>query len=279
MIPAAVVLDLAEQCRFVDCRFAHLGGSGLWFRQTCIDNRVERCRFDDISGNGLNIGETHTRKLPAATVIKRPDPLPDLCCRRNRVTDCLLENCGAQFFGAVGLWIGIAAENEIAHNELRNLPYTGVSVGWMWNTSPSGCRANVVRNNHIHHVMQVLSDGGGIYTLGRQPGAALRNNRIHDVPLNAGRAESNGIFMDQGSSEILVQGQVIYGTERSPIRFHQAAGVTLKDNVLVTRPGVPPLRYNRADPATMTFAGNKVIETDRWTPPDDSPARAAGIRP
>ena len=63
----------------------------------------------------------------------------------------------------------------------RRVRYTGVSVGWMWNPTPTPCRANLVENNHIHHVMQILSDGGGIYTLGRQPGTVLRGNVIHDV--------------------------------------------------------------------------------------------------
>jgi hypothetical protein len=57
--------------------------------------------------------------------------------------------------------------------------------------------------------VQVLSDGGGIYTLGCQPGTQLRGNLIHDVPLNAGRAESNGMFLDEGSDGITIQGNAI----------------------------------------------------------------------
>ena len=39
----------------------------------------------------------------------------------------------------------------------------------------------------------------------------------------SGRAESNGIFMDQGSSEIVVEGNTIYDVARAPIRFNMAA--------------------------------------------------------
>jgi hypothetical protein len=38
--------------------------------------------------------------------------------------------------------------------------------------------------------MQILSDGGGIYTLGRQPGTTLSNNHIHHIPLNAGKLKA-----------------------------------------------------------------------------------------
>ena len=89
---------------------------------------------------------------------------------------------------------------KIAGNEIYDCPYTGISIGWIWDDRESPARENQIVDNQIHHVMQVLSDGGGVYTLGRQPNSVIANNQIHDVPLNAGRAESNGIFLDQGST-------------------------------------------------------------------------------
>ena len=268
MMPAAVTLDLADSCEFVDCSFRHLGGSGLWFRRECCHGIVRRCVFQDISGNGLNIGETITRPLKDASP-KWTSPFNTGCTYGIHVEDSVVRECGVQFLEAVGIWIGISAGNVIEHNEVAELPYTGISVGWSWNDQPTGCRDHIIRANHIHHCMLILHDGGGIYTLGRQPGTRLINNLIHDIPPNEDGAESNGIFMDEGSSDILVEGQTIYNVGRSPIRFHKALEVTLRRNTLVCQPGVPPYRYNRTDPKTLRFEDEHVIEAQHWEPPDE----------
>jgi hypothetical protein len=93
----------------------------------------------------------------------------------------------------------------------------------MWSEIPTPAGRNQILNNHIHHVMQVLSDGGGIYTLGLQPDSVIQGNLIHDVPLNLGRAESNGMFLDQGTMGFVVKENVIYNIDRSPLRFHMAS--------------------------------------------------------
>jgi hypothetical protein len=138
------------------------------------------------------------------------------------------------------------------------LPYTGISLGWNWSAAPTVCEGNLVTANHIHHVVQLLSDGAGIYTLGRQPGTILRGNVIHDVTVNAGRAESNGIFMDEGSSEMLVENNVIYNIAKSPVRFHKAGKNILRQNQLVTRPKVPPFRYNDTNEKLIVLKENQV---------------------
>jgi Right handed beta helix region/Protein of unknown function (DUF1565) len=242
LIPAALTFDFARGCSFRNCTFRHLGGSGVWFRRECLENKLAHCTLIDIGGNGLNIGETLTR---------------DKVSRSNGVTDCHISRCGQFAFGAVGIWIGIAAESQVAHNEISQLPYTGVSVGWKWDPTPTGAEKNVIENNHIHHVMQTLSDGGGIYTLGRQPGTVLRGNHIHDVPVNLGRAESNGFFIDEGSSELLLESNVIYAIERSPVRFHQALKVSLRSNYLAHADDLPMFRYNSTDPNSMLYDKNE----------------------
>jgi hypothetical protein len=107
--------------------------------------------------------------------------------------------------------------------------------------------------------MQVLSDGGGIYTLGWQPGTALRGNWIHDVPLNAGRAESNGMFLDEGTTDIVIEGNLIHDTIRSPLRFHKAGKNLVRNNHLAVGERVPLVRYNATDAKNITLEANTTV--------------------
>ena len=196
LIPAAVTFDAAERCALDQCRFEHLGGTAVWFRRACRNNRLSKCRISDVAGNGVNVGEPQVN-VPSPEAIAAGRALGPVS-QGNAISHNRIDHCGAVFHGAVGVWIGMAKATEVSSNEIKSLPYTGISVGWNWSPAPTVCEGHLIASNHIHHVMQLLSDGGGIYTLGRQPGTILRGNVIHDVPVNAGRAESNGIFMDEG---------------------------------------------------------------------------------
>jgi hypothetical protein len=178
----------------------------------------------------------------------------------------VVEQCGRELYGAVGIWVGLAAATTVSHNEVRHLPYTGISVGWMWwnprsrpEPRETPCRETQVLNNHIHHVMQTLSDGGGIYALGVQPESALRGNLIHDVPTNAGRAESNGMFLDQGTGLFTIEENVIYNIGRSPLRFHKGWNNLVRRNVLEVSPGIATVRYNDTVTKRITLEDNTVV--------------------
>jgi hypothetical protein len=93
--------------------------------------------------------------------------------------------------------------------------------------------------------MKILSDGGGIYSLGLQPGSRITHNLIHDVQVNVGRAESNGMFLDEGTKELLIENNIVYDIARSPLRFHKAyAPTVVRENVLASGEMVPPIAYN-----------------------------------
>ncbi len=245
-MPAAVEFEAAVGCALEDCRIARVGGAGLSLRRGCRDCRVVGCEIADAGGNGIMIGETSQAKTDMAG--------------GNAVRNCYVHDCGASFFGCVGVWVGITDGSVVARCEICRLPYTGVSVGWQWNTKPTPCANNRVESNHIHHVMQVLSDGGGIYTLGRQQGTVLSGNVIHDVPVNAGRAESNGMFIDEGSSLLRIEGNTIYAVARSPLRFHKATTNTIRTNTLAVAGRTPPFRFNACRRESMTFADNQVLK-------------------
>ena len=90
-----------------------------------------------------------------------------------------------------------------------------------WGYQRSASHDNLIAFNHIHNIGQgLLSDMGGIYTLGVQPGTVIRNNLIHDV-----RSAHYGgwcIYPDEGSSHLLIENNICYHADREP--FHQHYG-------------------------------------------------------
>jgi len=249
-VTPAVEVARADGLTFEGCRFGRLGGSGVWIGRACHGCRLVGCVVDDVAGNGVMLGEEAAREGRDVA-------------SGNWIENCRIVRCGQRFFGAVGIWVGLSAENVITRSEIAHHPYTGISVGWRWNPTPSPCKANVVSANHIHHCMQILSDGGGIYTLGRQPGTRLAGNHIHDIPLNAGRAESNGMFLDEGTTELVIEGNLIHDTVRSPFRFHKARENVVRKNIVTLREGVPIVRYNATDEKYITLEGNTVVPHEK----------------
>lgn len=240
--PAAVTIDNSSECFIKNCRFEQVGASGVWVRDKCSDITLESCVIRDAGANGLMIGTEQSSDDATSRVVLK---------------DSLIERCGLTDFGAVGIWIGLANHISLLKNELRDLPYTGISIGWRWNPTPTSCHHNIAEGNHIHHIMQKLSDGGGIYTLGSQPGTVLRGNRIHDVPLNTGRAESNGMFIDEGTTGILIEDNIIWNITKSPLRFHQAGKNLVKNNRLYRASAeIPMVRYNSTPEENIVLENN-----------------------
>jgi hypothetical protein len=133
-------------------------------------------------------------------------------------------------------------------------------VGWMWTPEPTPCRENTIHANHIHHILNILRDGGGIYSLGLQPGSRITDNLIHDVQVNVGRAESNGMFLDEGTKELVIENNIVFNIARSPLRFHKAHYPTMvRDNVLVCNDDIPPIAYNSTSEADIQKTGNTIL--------------------
>lgn len=255
VVPAAVKVEWAENCSFENCSFENLGTTGLWLATGCKSCAVLNSDFYDISANGIMIGEGRDRFIDGKVWWKKA---PEQVALGNRIENCTITKAGAQFYGSIGIWCGFTAETIIKNNEISDLPYTGISIGWEWSPIPTPCRSNVVDGNHIHNILKILSDGGGIYMLGLQPGSKLINNHIHDVKINAGRAESNGMFLDEGTTDVIVANNLIYNIAKSPLRFHKATTNLVKENYLFCTEENPPIRYNRTEEKDIKQVDNKV---------------------
>jgi hypothetical protein len=247
VLPLAMSFAYARGCGLEKCAIAHTGACGVGFGAGCRNNLVKGCALDDIGGNGIMVGWRGDRQsgridfagdASLSADWKDPEDVP----RNNEIADNTIERCGAVNHGCVGIFDAFCAGTHIHHNLVTDMPYTGISTGFRWDESSTSQRDGVIEYNHIHDVMKKLADGGGIYTLGLQPGMVLRGNLIYDVHRSGyahGGAPNNGIFFDQGSKGYLVEGNIIYGASGDPIRFNQTGKDNLnwKDNHFGVAPG------------------------------------------
>jgi hypothetical protein len=154
----------------------------------------------------------------------------------NAVESCFIHEVGQVFFGCAGVYDAYCRDSRIAHNRLENLPYTGISIGFRWDTEPTSQQKCIVEYNHVFNVMTLLADGGAIYTLGYQPGTVLRGNLLNDVQRSrySTGAPNNGLFFDQGSKGYVVENNIVFNSSGDPIRFNmsEADWMTFRNNHL-----------------------------------------------
>lgn len=216
---AALEFHAARNCAVSGCEIAHVGRYGIGFFMDCSGNTIQRNHIHDLGGGGVRIG---TNDRPQAY---------ERIANHNLVDNNFIHNGGHIHPGATGIFMAYGRNNTFSHNEVTDLRYTGISLGWTWSITRSGTRENIVEYNHVHHVMRVLEDGGGIYTLGLTPGSVIRNNLVHDIgapPDGVG----HGIYIDGGSSGLLVENNICYDCGSGGIRQqHGSSCITVLNNI------------------------------------------------
>jgi len=193
----AVLIENSDKVLIERCRFSHLGGYALSLKGGVTDSKISRCSFTQTGSGGITLdpASNNSRSLPI----------------RNEVSDCTFKKGGLIHPAAVAILQTGAWESRIIHNEISDYPYSGISLGWSWNSYPNLNSGTLVSNNHIFNIMNCLSDGAGIYTLGRNYGSHFLANYIHDINRadSAIGSKGSGIFFDQKSRGTLVERNII----------------------------------------------------------------------
>ncbi|MFF4488629.1 fibronectin type III domain-containing protein [Streptomyces sp. NPDC001544] len=269
-MPGNVSFAHGQRIEFTDDVFAHLGAAGLDLGTGSKDSSVTGSVFTDISGNGLEIGGVDGQS-PASGV---------------QVTDNHLYGLPREYHGGVAVLGGYTQHDTIAHNQIDHVGYSAVSMGWGgWPdkigdpATPNPSHDNAVRDNLIFDYMQMLDDGGGIYTQGLTgtslaDGEKVTGNVIHD---QWGLGKS--VYTDNGCTYETVEGNVLYHASYANVASRHTDyrdGLGNNDPTLVKDNWWEEGTAD-GDNKGLVTTGNKIM-----TAPSDVPAavlRGAGLEP
>lgn len=218
--PAAILIKNAENIVFDACNIINIGFSGIKLFRNVQNSSVTRCLFQNIGANAVFIHGDNAQNDNTNTNIN--------------VVDNHIYKYGRQNANAIGVLLVNANHCKISNNEIHDGYYTAISVGWVWGYSFNVTDYLEICDNLIYDIGQGwLSDMGGIYTLGIQPLTVIRGNVIHNVAADEGEGGYGGwgIYLDEGSSGILVEKNLAYFCGSNGFHQHYGRENIVRNNI------------------------------------------------
>lgn len=176
---AAIALKNTAHTAVVGCRFRHLAATGVDYEEGNYKDELSGNILQDIGGNAVLLGKFSDEQFEAHLpyIPKDERILSDGVVVRNNV----INDAANEDWGAVGIGTGFVRNVMIANNDLSDLSYTGISLGWGWTPTVNSMKNNNVLQNRISRYGKFMYDVAGIYTLSAQPGTRIQQNRIDSI--------------------------------------------------------------------------------------------------
>lgn len=247
----AVELVAAREVAFKGCEVSAVGEYGFDLRDGTRKIMVEGCSFHDLGGGGIKIGSF---RWEARENGHEPESLTGWVT----VRDSTIVSGGRLHPAACGILIGHSPHNTVERNEIADFYYTGLSVGWSWGYGPSDAHHNMFRNNRVHDLGQaVLSDMGGIYTLGVSPGTVITGNVFSDI--TSFEYGGWGIYFDEGSTGMLAERNWAFRCSSAGFHQHYGRDNVVRRNVFALNRDSQLMRTRAEDHRSFTFERNIVL--------------------
>lgn len=200
-LPAQIEILNAEDFEMKNCRIASMGSSAISMCHGVKNAKIIGNRITDISGTGILIDHWDHRGV-----------FPDYMerCENIVVSNNVIHRAATEFRGMTAITIMFPKNVTVSHNDIKRVPYTGISFGWGW----GGAKEERACNNHVEYnriedVTSASHDGGHIYTLDTLKDAYIRGNYLIKAEDYRG-----GIYLDSGTRDVKILDNVIEDSEQ-----------------------------------------------------------------
>jgi hypothetical protein len=215
----AIEANGTRDLTFERCAFSGTLTHALRIQRGCRDVAVRQCSLHDLGAGGIYIGDPGVSQ-----------PGPDHTSHVT-VDNCIIHTGGRYFMAGIGVLVFHASDVTIRHCDIADFFYTAISTGWTWGYKPTTCARILIEHCHLHHLgWGVLSDMGGVYTLGPQPGSVIRGCHIHDIGCASYGAW--GMYNDEGSTGILWENNLVHDTQSAGYHQHYGRGNIVRNNII-----------------------------------------------
>jgi hypothetical protein len=215
----AIEVDGARELTFERCEFTGTLTHALRIRNGNRDVTVRQCLLRDLGAGGIYIGDSKTNQ---------PGPQHT---SHVTVENCIIQTGGRYFMAGIGVLVFHASDVIIRHCDIADFFYSAISTGWTWGYKPTTCARILIEHCHLHHLgWAVLSDMGGVYTLGPQPGSVIRSCHIHDIGCASYGAW--GMYNDEGSTGIVWESNLVHDTQSAGYHQHYGRGNIVRNNII-----------------------------------------------
>jgi hypothetical protein len=202
--PANVVLTNTRDVEVVGNTFSHLGGAGLDLYRATQQDVVKGNEFTDIAASAVQLGST--------------DDIDSGDVSRNTITDNYIHDVANQYLGGIGIWLGYSQYSTVSHNQLNDLPYTAISIGWGgWHSNLANPNSdqnmnshNLIADNLMFNYMTTLGDGGAIYSNGPQAKGWGDELRMTGNVAYLGNNSDFTFYTDAGSEYVDIENNLDY---------------------------------------------------------------------
>ena len=221
----ALFVNNATAIIMSDVEISHTGSYGLRIREETSNIIFENSLITDTGAGGMWIGD-RTSTIP-------------LISNQTKILSNEISYGGNVFPCGVGIIVYRVNHALIADNEIHHFRYNGMTIGGDLGYKPPMTTNILIQGNYVHDTgLHVLCDQGGIYTIGVQPGTVIHGNEVKNVYSYA--ALMWGIYLDEGSSNMIISNNVVYNTGWSSIFQHYGANNTVINNVFARASLNPP---------------------------------------
>jgi hypothetical protein len=246
----AIYFEGAKRCSVANCSIKHIGLFGIELADGCFSNEIAGNTINDIGAGAIKLNGSN-----AFGALSNRNGC-------NIISGNEIYDSNHVFFGAPAILSKHSFNNCIEKNHIHNTRSFGISTGWVWGYDENVSKGNIIRKNHIHHLGGgVLNDFGAIYTLGMQPGTVISENLIHDIQKD--HYGSAGIYLDEGSSYIVVENNICYNVYDLAFTIHYGKENIIRNNIFAfSNSGIAGFSVINEKTNNIAIFINNIVITD-----------------